>query len=427
VKTERKSANQKRYNTKVVSRPATATIDPPPAGEISYAGSARRALAGFFITGMLFALLGAVLPAWRHHLTSDYVVIGHYFLSVAVGVVAGLKLAPTLLSKKGISITLVVACSIACAALMLLAGVCPPRSAWWRVLGLFWVGASAGLLNTALFHAVTPAYRLNPVATVNLAGMLLGLGCFTTTLFLASTFYTYTVPSILIFLGAIPGFFAAHYARTAFASRPLPPQPTLREALSDFKSLGALLFTLLLFFQTGNEGAVAGWLAMLLIQRQGLSPETSLILLALYWLALLVGHMAAQALLPRVSHGKLLFGSVLAALLGCVMLVSTDNTFGATTAVLLIGSGFAMITPLMIERVGSRFPYFHPGFFNGIFSVGLLGGMLAPATLGYCSALVGVWVVMVLPVLGSGMVVVLLALLWLEDRFASAGNTRIHV
>jgi hypothetical protein len=332
-----------------------------------------------------------------------------------------------LLSKKGISITLVVASTIACAAYMFLACVCPPHSAWWRVLGLFWIGASTGLLNTALFHALTPAYRLNPAATVNLAGVLLGLGCFTSTLFLANTFYTYTVPSILIFLGVIPGFFAIHYAGTSFDSRPLPPQPTWGEALSDFKSLGALLFALLLFFQFGNEGAVAGWLAMLLIQRLGLSPATSLILLALYWLALLLGRMAAQALLPRLNHGKLLFASVLGALFGCIILVSTNNTFGATTAVLLTGGGFAMISPLVIERVGSRFPYFHPGFFNGIFSVGLLGGLLAPASLGYCAAWFGVWVVMVLPVLGSGMVLLLLALLWLERRLTTTGEARIHV
>jgi predicted MFS family arabinose efflux permease len=284
------------------------------------------------------------------------------------------------------------------------------------------------MLTTALFHAVSPIYRLNPAATMNMAGMLLGLGCLTVTLFVAGTFYQYTVPSILVFLGVIPGFFAVYYARSSssFPPQPLPPRPGWREVLSDFKSPGALLFTLLLFFQFGNEGALAGWLTLFLIQRVGVSPEASLLLLALYWSALLMGRIASQALLSRMSHGKLLAGSVLAGLFGCSVLVSTDNVFGATTGVLFAGGGFAMILPLVVGRIGSRFPDFHPGFFNGIFSVGLIGGLLAQSTLGYFAALWGVGVVMALPALGSGMVILLLMLLWLESKFCSAGDPQVN-
>src|SRR5215472_6321732 len=46
----------------------------------------RRALAGFFVSGVLLAFLGAILPAWQHHLTSDYSVVGFYF----AGLIAGL-------------------------------------------------------------------------------------------------------------------------------------------------------------------------------------------------------------------------------------------------------------------------------------------------------------------------------------------------
>ena len=49
------------------------------------------------------------------------------------------------------------------------------------------------------------------------------------------------------------------------------------------------------------------------------------LMLALYWLALLIGRVAAQWILPRARHGRMLLASVLAAMLGCVFLLATDN------------------------------------------------------------------------------------------------------
>ena len=86
-----------------------------------------------------------------------------------------------------------------------------------------------------------------------------------------------------------------------------------------------------------------------------------------------------MAILPRVRHGRLLMGSVLAALFGCLILFFTNNGFGAATGALFVGAGFASIYPLVAEAIGRRFPYYHPGFFNGIFSFALVGGLLAPA------------------------------------------------
>ena len=58
----------------------------------------------------------------------------------------------------------------------------------------------------------------------------------------------------------------------------------MRQAFADFRSLAAVLFALLLFVQFGNEWAIAGWLPLFLIQRLGISPESSLMLLAAYGL-----------------------------------------------------------------------------------------------------------------------------------------------
>src|ERR1019366_2904026 len=87
---------------------------------------ARRALAGFFVSGVLLAFLGAILPSWGHHLQSDYWKIGLYFVALIAGVLASVAIAPPLLEKKGLGWTLTFACATASLALLYLAFFSPP-------------------------------------------------------------------------------------------------------------------------------------------------------------------------------------------------------------------------------------------------------------------------------------------------------------
>ena len=375
------------------------------------------ALAGFLVSGFLLALLGAILPAWGYHRDpADFTGAGNYFLSVALGVIVAERLAHPIMRSRGISFLLVFSCGLSCLSLVYLAMVSPPLSAWWRAGGLMVLGASAGLLNLALFHAISGSYQNDAAGTVNKGGILYGLGCLAATLLVSGTFYAYSVPSILVLMALVPGFFAIRFARRTYAPPAESAQPTFRQAMQDFRTPGAVLFALLIFFQFGNEWSIAGWLPIFLIRRIGLSPSDSLAVLALYWICLIIGRLVAVAILPRVRHGRLLVCSVLSALFGCLVLTLTDNGFGASVGACLVGAGFASIYPLVAEAIGRRFPYYHAGFFNGIFSFALLGGLLAPATLGYAASLWGVGVVMGIPLLGSFMVMALLVLIWLESK-----------
>lgn len=380
---------------------------------------ARQALAGFFMSGVLLSFLGAILPAWRHHLTSEYVTIALYFLGLIAGLVGSVFAAPSLLEKKGIGWTMAFACAIAGTAFLYLAFVSPPLSAWWRIAGMVLIGCSAGWLHTAIFHAISPMYRHDPAATVNLAGIFFGLGCLAVALLVSGTFYIYTVPAIQVWIAVIPGMFGWWYLKTKFAEHPLPRNPSPGAIFGELRTPGAVLLSLLLFFQLGNEWAIAGWLPLFLSQRLGISPATSLWILALYWLALLVGRAGSQLVLPLLSHARLLAGSVAASLFGCLILLATNNTFGAVVGILLVGGAFAPIYPLVVEKIGHRYPYYHPGFYNGIFSFAMAGGLLAPCALGYFASVWGVKIVMGLPLAGSLVVFVLLMLMWLEARLSA--------
>jgi MFS transporter, FHS family, glucose/mannose:H+ symporter len=375
------------------------------------------ALAGFLLSGFLLALLGAMLPAWGFHRDPpEFVVVGNYFLCLAIGVVAAARLAPPIIARRGVSFLLITACSVAAAALIYLAAVSSLLSPWWRGGGLLLLGIGAGLLNVSLFHAISGIYQADVAGTVSKGGVWYGLGCMAATVLVAGAIYACSPAAILVLMALAPAVFAGLYARSGFELPTRASGPSMRQAWQDFRSPGAIMFALLLFFQFGNEWSLAGWLPLFLTRRIGMSPNAALYTLALYWLFLMGGRLGAAAILPRVRHGRLLLGSVLAALFGCLVLSSTKTGFGAVSGAFFVAAGYASIFPLVAEAIGRRFPYYHPAFFNGIFSVALVGGLLAPATVGYAASVWGVGVVIGIPLLGAFMVALLVVLIWLETK-----------
>jgi MFS transporter, FHS family, glucose/mannose:H+ symporter len=412
-------------------------VTAPPRGnralelEILTTAAGRKALTGFFLSGVLLSFLGAILPAWGFYVYSNFQQAGLYFLVLNLGLVLSFRVVRWVLYRWTIGRILTVASLGGALGLLALAAPVPPDwLIYARLAALAFTGFFAGLLNSTVLYAITPTYKQDPAATLNLAGLLFGAGCLVTALIAAMTFATYRAEAILFWLAMLPLFAAGFYARALFPAMPLAAsleseeRRPLREVVRDVQSPGTVLFAMLLFVQFGNEWALAGWLPLMLIQRLGLNPATALLLLALYWTCLVAGRGVAQALLPRFRHSRLLMGSAIAAVIGCLILSATNNVFGAVVALALVGFGFAMIYPLVSEQTGSRFQQYHPAFFSGLFSVAITGGLLAPSSVGYLAERWGIGAVMILPLVGTLLVFFLLVLIRLEARLSSAPGPR---
>jgi fucose permease len=395
----------------------------PASAPVLGAAVLAKALAGLLISGLLVALPGALLPVWRHHIDSNYLLIGLYFLAQNLAMLLVPVWGKGWLRGRGLAANMSLACGLAIGGLVVISLFSPPfQSEHWagRVGGLFLTGSAAGLMNMAVFRAASPAYRQQPAATVNLGGVFYGVGCLLSALLVAGSYSVYTVPAMGLLLLVLPAVACVLFARTRMPAPPAHEPAGWSDVLRDLRSPSALLLALLLFFEFGNEGAIAGWLALFLAQKLGFSPASSLFLLALYWFALLTGRLLSQVLLPRIRHAKMLLYSVLLGMFGCLILAFTDNLFGVISGTLLCGLAFASVLPLAMERIGNRFKYYHPGFYNGIFSIALTGGLLAPASIGLYAYLFGINVVMVVPLVGSVMVLGVVVLIFLEARFSAA-------
>ena len=86
--------------------PMAMAITPPGGPGAGAPAGPRRALAGFFVSGILLGFLGAILPSWGHHLEPDYWMVGLYFVALILGVLASVRLARPLMEKLGLGHTL---------------------------------------------------------------------------------------------------------------------------------------------------------------------------------------------------------------------------------------------------------------------------------------------------------------------------------
>lgn len=361
------------------------------------------------------AFPGAILPAWGYHVKSTFGTVGMCFLALNAGLVVAARLAIFLTPTHGAGAILSGGCLLAFTSLLYLSEVSPPFPDGYRIAGFLFLGASAGLINASIFHALSPLFRQSPAVAVNLAGTFFGFGCLVTALLIAGTYYIYTVPSMLFLLSLIPMFAGIDFARALW-----PKFEVRTYAPPELRTFPAVLLSLMLFLQFANEWSIAGWLALFLIRRLGLSPPTAVGLLAVYWLSLMVGRLVSQTLLLRVRHTRMLMAAVTGAMLGCLLLTFTENLFGATLGTLIVGSAFSVTYPLFLERIGVRFPAYQPGLYNGIFTLALTGGMLAPALMAVVANEAGIQSVMLLPMAGSILVFLLLGVAMLVDRLRKA-------
>jgi fucose permease len=386
-------------------------------------------LSGFLPLGILIGLLGSLVVAWHYHIDVEPQIIGLHFLALSVGYVLAATIGQHWVRWMPIRTLALLSCALAVVSFSALAVLGPPVIPIYRIIGCGLIGMAAGGLSTALLYASEPYFADAPAAAANVAGSLLGCGCLFATILTATTYSLGSVEIEGITVGPLQlemaalAFFPALFFLLFLVNRfPLARQPVgdreedmHREMLRDLRSIATVLFSLLLFFQFGNEWAIAGWLPLFLIHRFGINPAYAIGILGFYFFALMFGRLIAQALLEWFNHRKLLLGAIILAMVGYIVLSFAETAVGALIAVAIIGAGYAPIYPLIAERLDDRFSY-HPGFWNGTVSVAITGAMCAPWVLGYVDQFMGVQYVMLVPAIGSVAVCILAILLMFEAR-----------
>jgi fucose permease len=322
--------------------------------------------------------LGSLLPALFDAIGFERVDAGRLFLTMNFAMLVSSLLFGPICDRFGFRTVLVTSTMLVAGAFALLSGA---GSYGVILASLAVLGFGGGALNggtNALLSDISPDRRQS---ALNLLGIFFGFGALFTPFLIGSLLEWIGLTKILLFLVILTLapfilFLAARF-----------PAPKHKGGFSRLELRAVLqnpllfLFGFLLFFQSGNEFTMGGWVSTYLAERHGFDPRNAAYVLAAYWAAIMLGRLAVSRLGSRIAASTLVLASAIVALLASVGLILTGSA-AAAVFVALVGFGFAAIFPTTLAQAGSVFADYSGTAFSAIFVMALSGGMTAPWLVG---------------------------------------------
>jgi len=368
------------------------------------AASSRRSLfwascSAMFLFGIVLAILGALfgLPAMRMRLHADLVQQGDILFVLFLGVFASTILVGPVIDRYGNKIVLSVSGAATAAALAGFAGV---QSVSAASLYAFVLGFGGGGLNTAANALIADVYPERRAEMLNLVGTFFGVGAFFIPLLAASLAGRVTIPQLLAVAAAL-----AALCTIAYLLLPFPPAAE-SSGFSMFASVraaripGVVLLSFVLFFESGNESAVGGWMSTY-AGSAGLSPSIATWILAAYWAAMMIGRVISARIVERVRKETMVLASGIGSAIGMAILLLDRSVVTLTIAGMILGLAFAAVYPTTLAIAGDRYQRNAGTIFGLLFAVGLLGGMSFPWAVGHISEAWALRAGMALPLVGA--------------------------
>jgi len=317
------------------------------------------AYVAFIALGMPDGLLGVAWPSVRASFSIPVDAIGLLLSTVVTGYLTSSFLSGPLTARFGVGNVLAASCAMTGAGLIGYTLV----PAWWMmaVLGVV-AGLGAGAIDAGLNTYVAAHFGEGLMQWLHASyGIGVTLGPIIMTISLTA------LNSWRVGYRVVGGFqlaLAACFALTLpmWRQKEGPIGNVVHKRLTDYKTpLGETLrqprvwlSVLLFFLYTGSEGSLGTWAYTLLIESRGIHPEVAGLWAGSYWATFTVGRVVAGLYARRVGVNLLVLGSLVAALLGAVLLWWNPTNMANLIAVALIGFAIAPIFPALMSGTSQR-------------------------------------------------------------------------
>ena len=369
-----------------------------------------------FVFGIVMALLGAILPLLAERLRFDLAGIGTLFLVMNSCMLACCLVLGLAMDRFGMKPEIVLGPVAVALALLIM-----PRADRFEtlVIGAALLGIGGGALNGATNTLVADLHadpnRKN--AALNLLGVFFGIG---------ALFLPFTIGALLARLSleailrsaALLCLGAAVYALALRFPAPKQGRRLPAGEMQGFlRSPLVLGMGFLLFFESGNEFMLGGYISTFLTRELALPIATASWLLAAYWGAIMIARLWLSSLLLRIDGGTTVIASAFVAAAGAVMIMGSRNASTAGAGVAVTGFALAGIFPTVLGMAGAQFREHSGTVFGILLAISLSGGMIMP----WLAGNVGQWFGLrcVFAMVAGNFGAILILQLWLR-RFADA-------
>jgi MFS transporter, FHS family, glucose/mannose:H+ symporter len=347
---------------------------------------------GSALTGVVFTLLGPILPTLSARWHLDDTEAGWLFIAQFAGAIIGSALSGLMIERFGLFRLIawgyaVTAVGVACL------GV----NSWGvGLLSVFSFGFALGLTGPTVNLLVAQINSERSAVALNILNLTWASGAVVGPPIIASFATDGHLGQPLVGLAALLSVVALLMARRSVSdsSSPGPKQFEAEKGavclnLNAWASPYALLTSALIFIYVGTETAASGWIVSyaqrLHVSTSGLETITA----SFFWTGLLIGRAAASGILTRVSEPALVLISLFVAGAGLLVLLAASSLITVWFGASLAGLGLAPVFPttfaIFTQRLGTQASQLG-GFF---FVAAGLGGAFIPWLVGFTSASLG--------------------------------------
>ena len=371
------------------------------------------AASGMFGFGLVMALLGAVLPLLAERLNFQLASAGDMFLAMNAAMLIVTIATGPLLDRFGTRPALLIAPVLSAAAV---SGIALAGSYAALVAAGIALGFGGGVLNAATNMLVADLYEdpREKNAALNRLGVWFGVG---------AVFLPFSVGTLLSglcltrILLVAAGLSLAPSVLSAILRFPAPKQAggvPLSAMLGLARNPLVLAFAFLLFFQSGNEFVLSGYMTTFLTTHTGVSIQTASYVLAGYWVAVMTSRVLLSRLLLKWNGSRVVLLSAFGVMASVLLLVSSASLGMAVAAILLLGLCISPIFPTTLGVAGTAFAAHSGTVFGFLIAVALCGGMTQPWIVGHAGQSFGLRYALLAPVLAAGGIALLQT--WIARR-----------
>ncbi|MCX8161189.1 MAG: MFS transporter [Candidatus Saccharicenans sp.] len=357
-----------------------------------------------FVFGIVMAILGAILPQLIDNLNLQRTQAGNLFFFMNLGMLAATLFFGPVVDRFGFKLLLALGSLLVG---LSFTGLAFSSNYELVMLSVIFLGLAGGVLNggsNALVNDLNPGRR---AAALNFLGVFFGFGAMLVPLIIGGFLKQLGLRPVVLIAAALSLLPFILFSAFSFP-RPKQAQGFPLKDVKKVISSGLLwLAAFILFFQSGNEFSVGGWLSSYFREKFQFGLSQSALVLSGYWFFLIVGRFLYPLLNRLWKRETVVMLSVSLALVSVAGLILSPTGWLAVIFALLVGLGFAAIYPTTLAVIGEKFPEFSGTAFSLAISTGLVGGMLSPWLIGRVSHRHSLQAGLLIPLFNLAMILVL--------------------
>jgi len=368
------------------------------------------ACAGLFTFGVMTSFLGATLPELSTRLSFDLPRGGALFSFLYLPQIPMVFLAGPLIDRFGKK-PILAGGFLLCAAALVGIAYAPTYAVLAALLIALGLGGTSAM--SASNTLIPDLYPENPSSPLNLAGVFFGVG---------AIFFPWLVALMAARLGLVLTIWlitlmVAGVALVAMMQT-FPPASSgggfdWREVRRLARDPAVIILALVLFFYSAVEISTAGWTRTFLERDLHAPPQRSAVILTMFWVAMMVGRLAASQVVKWVRGPRLLIGAALGAVCGLFVVIMAHSVLVATVGIIICGLTYAPVFPTTAGTASTYFPKLFATVFGMLMAVGLSAGVILPPAIGYVAKIAtvraGISLVLAFAVLLAAMQAIFLA------------------